>query len=619
MQNIKSKFNLIEPKHKKLPIGYLLIMAIILISAVSLYFILNSCLKNALAEESLTSGNDYLTLTASGGDVDVTCTFDINPNNNIYFSKDKGGTWNLCDSNPYKLENGKSIQFKCQSVPNSTTYSSLASFAFASENVNAFIECGGSIMSIVDGTGLTTQIPNNCTFKSLFQNCKLLKSAPKLPATQLQESCYETMFSGCEQLQNAPDLPALEVPNSAYYSMFYACSSIVNPPQINAKKLNDRSCTSMFTNCTNLTKTSVFYFTEIDEMACTLMYQNCSNLKSASDLYPKILPHEAYAYMFQNCRSLEKAPEIFGETYGEECCLNMFEMGFTDPSNLTYSPDLHCKTLAKSSCEAMFEFCEKLQNCPNVPATQIDEACCKMMFYGCSSVVNGPELMATELYKECYKNMFGNCTQLKYIKVGFDTWPTEQDALFEWVYGVATSPKDNPGIFDAPEKLPWYYSYNYIPTNWINAVNADVEVYDGDYDGKPHCAVKNISVTKPANPNNPCKIAYSLDGQTWFEDVSKLENTEIGNYEFYVKVTSDQQFDPDPSYGSNEVRKQFADFNNKFVSTIKPGYPVTPEEENVIAGTSAQTGDNILIPIIVFLMIGLITISGFIVYRHIKK
>jgi hypothetical protein len=35
----------------------------------------------------------------------------------------------------------------------------------------------------------------------MFQGCKSLTKAPKLPATKLVNSCYSNMFSGCTSLQ----------------------------------------------------------------------------------------------------------------------------------------------------------------------------------------------------------------------------------------------------------------------------------------------------------------------------------------------------------------------------------------------------------------------------------
>lgn len=96
-------------------------------------------------------------------------------------------------------------------------------------------------------------------------------------------------------------------------------------------------------------------------------------------------------------------------------------------------------------------------------------------------------------------------------------------------------------------------------------VNADVEVHDVIYDGKPHSPLVSVTVKKPSNPTNPCEIAYSLDNYTWFDDLSKLEYAEIGNYEFYVKVKSEQQFDPYSTLSEDGMIKQFADFNKKFV------------------------------------------------------
>lgn len=83
MQDIRFQFKLNGSKHKKTLVNYLFILLVVFVLAFSVNFILNCQLCNAKTD-------DYLTLTASGGNVDISCGFDIYPNNNIYFSTDNG-------------------------------------------------------------------------------------------------------------------------------------------------------------------------------------------------------------------------------------------------------------------------------------------------------------------------------------------------------------------------------------------------------------------------------------------------------------------------------------------------------------------------------------------------
>ena len=61
-------------------------------------------------------------------------------------------------------------------------------------------EGSGDIMSLVDSTFATTEVPAYCFYR-LFFNCKALKSSPRLTGTQLNSQCYTAMFRGCTNLQ----------------------------------------------------------------------------------------------------------------------------------------------------------------------------------------------------------------------------------------------------------------------------------------------------------------------------------------------------------------------------------------------------------------------------------
>lgn len=76
---------------------------------------------------------------------------------------------------------------------------------------------------------LPDYVGNNC-YLLMFQNCKELITAPRLPAQDLTNNynCYSSMFSGCESLVNAPTLPARHYKNSGsmYAALFYNCSNL---------------------------------------------------------------------------------------------------------------------------------------------------------------------------------------------------------------------------------------------------------------------------------------------------------------------------------------------------------------------------------------------------------
>ena len=77
----------------------------------------------------------------------------------------------------------------------------------------------------------------------MFNGCKSLTNAPKLPATILAESCYQSMFYACTGLTTAPELPATTLADYCYYHMFYDCTSL-NTITCLATDISAESCTS---------------------------------------------------------------------------------------------------------------------------------------------------------------------------------------------------------------------------------------------------------------------------------------------------------------------------------------------------------------------------------------
>lgn len=64
----------------------------------------------------------------------------------------------------------------------------------------------------------------NCT--SMFENCKYLIKAPKLPALTLTPGCYERMFTRSYNLTKAPLLPAIHTVQNCYSDMFENCFAL---------------------------------------------------------------------------------------------------------------------------------------------------------------------------------------------------------------------------------------------------------------------------------------------------------------------------------------------------------------------------------------------------------
>ena len=115
-------------------------------------------------------------------------------------------------------------------------------------------------------------------FMQMFQDCKKLINAPKLPATTMSFYCYSSMFGGCTNLVKAPELPATKLYDFCYNEMFYGCSSLTTAPELPATKLKMGCYTNMFGGCTNLVKAPELPATKYVDNAYDMMFQDCTNL-----------------------------------------------------------------------------------------------------------------------------------------------------------------------------------------------------------------------------------------------------------------------------------------------------------------------------------------------------
>lgn len=293
-------------------------------------------------------------------------------------------------------------------------------FSFNDDNYTTFLMKGqiaasGSVMSLIDGEGTSTKIPNSSCFRCLFKDCSALTQAPELPATQLTSSCYSLMFSGCSSLTEAPELPATELASSCYYYMFNGCVGMKEAPVLPATKLASACYFCMFIQCESFTKAPELPVTELATHCYQGMFQECTNLKEAPALPATQLEKDCYTDMFHGCKSLVKAPVLPAENLADGCYHSMF---------------LDCTSLTEA---------------PKLPALELYEKCYRNMFSGCTSLTKAPELPATTLETACYQNMFLGCSKLNYIKVGVMTLDNDVEATDNWVGGI-----DNEGLFIFP-------------------------------------------------------------------------------------------------------------------------------------------------------------------------
>ena len=107
-----------------------------------------------------------------------------------------------------------------------TDWENYSTITFSDENVK--VDCSGDIRTLIDYTAHETAATGNCRFCSLFKGCTSLEKAPKLPAKELDNYCYESMFKGCTSLTKAPELRATKIKEGCYKSMFEDCKKLIS-------------------------------------------------------------------------------------------------------------------------------------------------------------------------------------------------------------------------------------------------------------------------------------------------------------------------------------------------------------------------------------------------------
>ena len=189
---------------------------------------------------------------------------------------------------------------------------------------NAKVACTGDIRTLLDWKNYSTVETQNARFCNLFQDCSVLTSAPKLPATTLADNCYYSMFSGCKSLTSAPKLPATTLALGCYSSMFSGCKSLTSAPTLSATELAICCYTGMFYGCTSLTSAPKLSATTLVEGCYEGMFIGCSNLQEAPELPATTLAKSCYREMFSRCTSLKSAPTLSATTLAESCYSGMF-------------------------------------------------------------------------------------------------------------------------------------------------------------------------------------------------------------------------------------------------------------------------------------------------------
>ena len=282
----------------------------------------------------------------------------------------------------------------------------------------------GNVMSLLDEENFATatELTAASTFNMLFYGNTALTDASSLllPATTMEEKCYQEMFSGCTALTAAPKLPATTMASNCYSSMFRGCTSLTVAPELPATDLTmaNKCYGYMFQNCSGLTEVPNLPATELTSDCYYMMFKGCTGLTALpADLLPATkLFVGCYNSMFSGCTGLTAIPDKFlpATTVAKECYGYMFDgcTGLTAiPADL-----LPATTMANECYYKMFNGCTGLTAIPDnfLPAKELTESCYYRMFGGCSGLTALPDnlLPASTLAESCYYGMFDGCTGL---------------------------------------------------------------------------------------------------------------------------------------------------------------------------------------------------------------
>ena len=143
--------------------------------------------------------------------------------------------------------------------------------------INGLVAASGDITSLRRFDLQQTTLADYC-YRSMFQGCTGLMSAPELPATTLANYCYYYMFNGCTGLTSAPELPATTLANYCYASMFRGCTGLTSAPELPATVLAVNCYNSMFYDCTGLTSAPELPATTLANGCYAGMFYGCTDL-----------------------------------------------------------------------------------------------------------------------------------------------------------------------------------------------------------------------------------------------------------------------------------------------------------------------------------------------------
>lgn len=166
---------------------------------------------------------------------------------NMEYSTDYGKHWSTFSVNKnYAFGNSSRLMLRGDNpqgtaISNSDDFSKIefSTFYFTKDQK---VACSGDIRTLVKKEDYENAETQNVRYIALFNGCKQLTSAPKLPATELEDKCYAWMFQNCTSLTQAPLLPAKTLTAHCYFSMFYSCASLTSVTMLAESGFNATEC-----------------------------------------------------------------------------------------------------------------------------------------------------------------------------------------------------------------------------------------------------------------------------------------------------------------------------------------------------------------------------------------
>ena len=164
-----------------------------------------------------------------------------------------GGDWTLVEPNTEVPFGGDKGDLRLRGTNSKGTASSWNAYSTITFTENAPVACTGDIRTLLDWSNYNKVETQNAKFCNLFDDCRVLTSAPELPAETLADNCYGSMFNRCTNLTSAPALPATTLAIGCYSRMFEFCTNLESAPVLSAETLAQNCYYSMFYGCSKLT------------------------------------------------------------------------------------------------------------------------------------------------------------------------------------------------------------------------------------------------------------------------------------------------------------------------------------------------------------------------------